>query len=142
MISHCGSSVVMVRCAHMINIQSKYILIVDDSLDQRMLLKMLLESKGYKTQCTSNGEEALSLLRSCKIMPEAILLDLNMPVMGGFDFRQKQRVDPLLKNIPVLVMSGEENTTLTKSKTNVDVIKKPFSISSLMTALARNIQLH
>ncbi|MFN7904888.1 MAG: PleD family two-component system response regulator [Pseudobdellovibrionaceae bacterium] len=121
---------------------SKYILIVDDSLDQRMLLKMLLESNGYKTQYTSNGEEALNLLHSCQMMPEAILLDLNMPVMGGFDFRQRQLVDPLLKNIPVLVMSGEENTTMIRAKTNLDVIKKPFSIGDLMAALARSVQLH
>lgn len=140
--SDCGSSDGVVDCVYMADTLSKYILIVDDSLDQRMLLKMLLESNGYKTQYTSNGEEALNLLHSCQMMPEAILLDLNMPVMGGFDFRQRQLVDPLLKNIPVLVMSGEENTTMIRAKTNLDVIKKPFSIGDLMAALARSVQLH
>lgn len=123
-------------------IQSKHILIVDDSPEQRFLLKHLLESKGYTTESTRNGEEALILLRSRKAKPQTILLDMNMDVMGGLEFRKLQCADPLLKDIPVIVVSGEEDVSSIQIKMNSDVVKKPLSISSLMEVLKRNTKLH
>lgn len=118
-------------------IQSKHILIVEDSPDQQFLLKMFLEANGYTADCTSNGEEALSLLRSNAKRPITILLDLNMPVMGGFDFRRLQRQDPLIKDIPVIVMSAEDNVALTHQKTDADVIKKPVNIANLLEVIKK-----
>lgn len=120
----------------------KHILIVDDSPDQQFLLKMLLETKGYTTECTPNGREALSLLRSTGNMPQTILLDMNMDVMGGFEFRQLQLADPVLKNIPVIVVSGEEDVSAIEMKMESDVVKKPLSISALLNVLERNLRLH
>lgn len=117
----------------------KHILIVDDSLDNQTLLKMLLEAKGYNVDCTSNGEEALCLLHSGTKLPDIILLDLRMPVMDGFDFRQLQCEDPSLKHIPVIIMSGDDNTSVTKLKTNSEVLQKPLNISTLMATLERNV---
>lgn len=123
------------------NNQSKHILIVDDSEDQQILLKMLLEDRGYTTECTSNGEEALTLLRSKKEKPQTILLDLKMPVMDGYDFRRLQREDPFLCDIPVIVMSGEDNIVETKKRTNSDVVSKPLNIRMLMSAIERSTSL-
>lgn len=122
--------------------QTKHILIVDDSSEQRFLLKMLLEAKGYTTECTPNGQEALTLLRSSETLPQTILLDLNMDVMGGVEFRQLQRADPLLRNIPVVIVSGEDNAASIRANMNSDVVTKPLNISSLMAALERNSRLH
>jgi len=122
--------------------QTNHILIVDDSPDQQFLLKMLLESRGYTTECTSNGEEALNLLRSREEMPHAILLDLNMNVMDGFEFRQLQCADPLLRDIPVIVVSGQDDIDSIQAKMNSDVIQKPLSISALFETLERNSGLH
>lgn len=116
----------------------KPILIVDDSKDHQILLKMFLESRGYKVDCTSNGEEALVLLRSAQVLPQTILLDLRMPVMDGIDFRNRQREDPLLKDIPVVIMSGDEDTEQIKIKTGSEVLKKPVSLSSVLETLERN----
>lgn len=103
---------------------------------------MLLEAKGYTTESTPNGKEALTLLRSRTKMPQTILLDLNMETMGGFEFRQLQCADPLLRDIPVIVVSAEDDVTGIREKMNSDVIKKPFSIISLMEALDRIPRLH
>jgi CheY-like chemotaxis protein len=124
------------------NTESNHILIVDDSLDQQFLLKMLLESKGYTTESSLSGEEALILLHSRKKMPQTILLDLNMTGMNGFEFRQLQRNDPLLKNIPVIVVSGDDDVQSIQLKTNTDVLTKPLKINSLLTALKNNTRLH
>lgn len=120
----------------------KHILIIDDSKDQQVLLKILLESRGYTTDFTHNGEEALSLLRSMTKMPHVILLDLNMPLMGGLDFRQIQRNDPALMDIPVVFMTGEEGQAFAIASSCTEVIRKPLTIWSLMDAVERNTRHH
>lgn len=132
----------MVHCYVMEKNQTKHILIVDDCPDLQFLLKMLLEARGYTTECTPNGKEALRLLRSFHVMPQTILLDMNMDVMGGLEFRQTQCADPMLKDIPVIVMSGEGDMVSIGAKMNSDFIQKPLNISSLMAALERNSRVH
>jgi two-component system chemotaxis response regulator CheY len=118
--------------------KSKHILIVDDSLDNQELIKMLLEAKGYTADCMSNGEEALALLKITPRLPDTILLDLRMPVMDGFDFWSHQRANPLIKHIPVVIMSGEKDTQAFYNQVNTEILMKPLNISSLMDAVERN----
>jgi CheY-like chemotaxis protein len=82
------------------------ILIIDDDASIRELLVEVLEEEGYPVQSASNGEEALSILRTLPKLPKLILLDLMMPVMDGWAFRQEQLQDPLLIGIPVVVLSA------------------------------------
>ena len=122
--------------------EDKHILIVEDSPDQRFLLKMLLEAKGYTTECTANGKEALNLLRLSKKKPSTILLDMNMETMGGYEFRQLQCADPLLKDIPVIVFSGEDDVTSISIQMKSEVLRKPLQVSCLLDALKRTSRLH
>lgn len=120
------------------NIQLKHILIIDDAPDQRELLKYLLEAKGYTTECTADGNEALVKLKTSDSHPEMILLDLNMPLMGGFDFRRLQLDDPSIQGIPVVIMSGEDDTEATRLITDTEVLRKPLSLSRLLETVERN----
>jgi CheY-like chemotaxis protein len=120
---------------------NKHILIVDDSADNQQLLKVLLEAHGYTTDSTSNGQEALTLLQTCERLPSAILLDLRMPVMDGFEFQDIKNIDPALKEIPIVVMSGDNESSNAKLKDNTYILQKPFSISSLLEILERNSNL-
>lgn len=124
------------------SIEPKHILIVDDSSEQRFLLKSILEAKGYTTDCTPNGEEALVLLRSKKRMPQTILLDLNMEIMDGFEFRLQQIADPLLRDIPVIVVSGVDDMNSVRAIVNSEVISKPLNISLLLSAVEKSSRLH
>jgi len=81
------------------------VLVVDDDSAVREALAHLLASEGFELDQAENGYEALQLLRE-QPHPDVILLDLTMPVMSGWEFRQVQLADPELSKIPVIVMSA------------------------------------
>lgn len=80
------------------------VLVVDDDLDIREIVSEVLTDAGYKVIVASNGEIALRLLETER--PALILLDLNMPVMDGIEFRRRQRASASLARIPTVVMSA------------------------------------
>src|SRR4051794_32237552 len=84
------------------------VMIVEDDLYTRNTLTLILESEGYEVLQAANGREALNLLLT-QPLPQIILLDLRMPVMNGWEFRQRQRQDARLAGIPVVVISGVED---------------------------------
>jgi CheY-like chemotaxis protein len=83
----------------------EHILVVEDDIDLRATLCDALDLEGYVTICAENGEAALRHLAS-GARPCVILLDLMMPVMDGWTFRQEMLKDPSLASIPVIVMSA------------------------------------
>jgi CheY-like chemotaxis protein len=84
------------------------ILVVEDDADLRETLAAVLEEEGYAVATAANGREALRYLHECP-PPCLILLDLMMPVMNGWEFRQQQQQDPQLSPVPVVVISAVAN---------------------------------
>lgn len=82
------------------------VLIVDDEPDIRHILTLFLTLNGYATVGVANGAEALEHLQHSPELPEAILLDMMMPLMSGVEFRQIQQQDARLAAIPVIIMSA------------------------------------
>ena len=80
------------------------VLIVDDELDTRELLGMLIEGAGYSVRLACSGREAIELLQV--VRPELIFLDLQMPDLNGAEFREQQRQNPLWIRIPTVVVTG------------------------------------
>jgi CheY-like chemotaxis protein len=81
------------------------VLIVEDDHDTREMLGHFLELEGYEVEKAANGREALDALRAADDA-SAILLDLMMPVMDGWQFRAVQRQDESLARIPVVVLTA------------------------------------
>jgi CheY-like chemotaxis protein len=81
------------------------VLIVEDDPDLREMMAQLLTLEGFQAATVSNGREALDYLGD-RDTPEVILLDLMMPVMDGWEFRRRQRQDPDLSRVPVIVLSA------------------------------------
>jgi CheY-like chemotaxis protein len=81
------------------------VLIVDDEPDFRESLASVMRVKGYIVEEAANGTEALDKLR-WGLQPQVILLDLQMRVMTGWDFRVEQLRDPQLATIPVIAMTA------------------------------------
>jgi CheY-like chemotaxis protein len=81
------------------------VLIVEDDRDTREMLGRFLELEGFAVRSAENGERALASLQqdgaAC-----VILLDLMMPVMNGWQFREAQVRDPRLASIPVVVVTA------------------------------------
>src|SRR5258708_307681 len=87
------------------------ILIVEDDISICTVITEILQDEGYLVASVENGAEALAYLQQ-HIHPQLILLDLNMPVMTGWDFRAQQQCDPRLAEIPVIIMSALPNLHL------------------------------
>ena len=83
---------------------SACVLVVDDDAESRPILAKLLRLEGYETMTAANGEEALARLN--ERLPCLILLDMDMPVMDGYEFRERQLKDPRVADIPVLCLTG------------------------------------
>jgi CheY-like chemotaxis protein len=97
-----------------------------------------LQANGFDVATAANGSEALGLLRSTP-RPAAILLDLMMPVMDGWDFRQVQLADSQLRDVPVVVVTaaGFSEETIRLQFGDVEVIPKPVPYLTLLAALGR-----
>lgn len=80
------------------------VLVVDDNELNRDILRRLLESRGHTVECAAGGIEALKLLDEQPV--DIILLDMVMPGMNGVEVLQKLKADPILCDIPVLIVSA------------------------------------
>jgi CheY-like chemotaxis protein len=81
------------------------ILIVEDDRDTREMLERFLQFEGFGVRSAPNGEVALATLHA-GTRPSVILLDLMMPVMNGWQFRQAQAHHPAYSGIPVVVVTA------------------------------------
>lgn len=118
----------------MVQGQQRQVLIVDDDPDIRETFAEALEYAGYAVVNAANGAEALEVLRD--LSPCAILLDLMMPVMDGFEFRLRQRLDPRLAQIPVVVISAGRRAD-PKVIDAAAYLDKPLKLAALLEALER-----
>ena len=87
------------------------ILLIEDDRIEVMKLKRVLskEALNHKLIEAKNGEEALTLLRDKSILPDLILLDLNMPKIDGIEFLKILKADETLKYIPTVVLTTSSN---------------------------------
>ena len=80
------------------------ILVAEDNVVNRELLRELLEARGFNVIEASNGLEALNAMSGS--LPDLLLLDIGMPVMDGFAVARKVREDPRLARLPVLCLTA------------------------------------
>src|SRR5579859_5671182 len=92
--------------------QDDSILVIEDNAFIRSATVRLLRKGGYTVHSARNGQDAFHYLRNHR-MPRLILLDLEMPVMDGWQFRKRQQQDPILSRIPVVILSSEEDLETT-----------------------------
>jgi CheY-like chemotaxis protein len=109
------------------------ILIIDDDAESRETLADLLSTQGYSIAHADNGRRALDYLSHS--IPALIILDLMMPVMTGWEFRARQKSDPRLKPLPVVVMTA---SGLVADIDANAIVYKPIDFDKLMTVVKQH----
>jgi signal transduction histidine kinase len=115
-------------------VRGKLVLLVDDDDDVRRALRPIIELQGHAVIEATNGAEALQRLRS-EPLPQLILLDLQMPVMDGWSLLAERNRDPLLRAIPVIVVSAHDDVERRVSAARASYVRKPFLPSSLVATI-------
>ena len=118
--------------------QAPIVLLVDDEMAVRDVLAWVIQSTGYEP-LTAAGSEGFRLLSEHAERVALVILDLSMHGMDGFRFRELQRLQPRLAEIPTLIMSGrpvlqEEKTRLRAN----EYIWKPARIAELRSLIAEH----
>jgi signal transduction histidine kinase len=119
---------------------SKRVLVVEDDRDILETLDGILRDNGYEVSKATDGREALSCLAR-EVAPDVILLDLRLPVMDGWSFRNVQKRDSHLAPIPVVAMSAD-GTSRAQAISADAFLRKPLDMDDLLATLERVIDEH
>src|SRR6266853_1220711 len=112
---------------------SKLIWAVEDQEDNMQILRDLLTSAGYEIVEAENGEEALKAV--AKQRPDLTLMDIQIPIIDGYEATRRIKADPALRSIPIIAvtshsLSGDEAKA--REAGCDDFVPKPFSRRQLM----------
>jgi two-component system, chemotaxis family, sensor kinase CheA len=115
------------------------ILVTDDSVTSRMLLKNILESSGYQVTTAIDGVDALTALKTNEF--DLVVSDVEMPRMDGFDLTAKIRADKKLAELPVVLVtalsSREHQERGIDVGANAYIVKSSFDQSNLLAVIRK-----
>lgn len=117
---------------------SKRVLVVEDQEDNRQILRDLLANAGYEMIEAQNGEEALIAVQSQN--PDLILMDIQLPVLDGYEATRRIKAQPDLRHIPIIVvtsyaLSGDEERA--RAAGCDAYVAKPYSARRLLETINR-----
>jgi putative two-component system response regulator len=125
-----------------INTERPSILIVDDMPANLELLSTILSKQGYETRLAPGGK--LGLMAAKADPPDLILLDVNMPEMNGFEVCKNLKADTVLKDIPVIFLTGvieAADRIKAFSVGAVDYVTKPFQLQEICARIETHLRL-
>ena len=119
---------------------SRHILVVEDQEDNRQILRDLLGNAGYELTEAENGEEALTAV--AKRRPDLILMDIQLPVMDGYEATRRIRTNPDLKSVPIIAvtsysLAGDESKALAAGCDGY--VSKPYSPRELLAKVRAHL---
>jgi len=108
------------------------ILVVDDDAPTRLVLRLIFERAGYEVVEAQHGADALDLI-SPNLLPDVVVTDLTMPILGGEELIERLRSEPGTASIPIVVVSSdlEAARALQASGLVEAVVDKPFDAATL-----------
>jgi two-component system cell cycle response regulator DivK len=114
----------------------KCILVVEDQEDNRQILRDLLTSGGFDMIEAENGADAITAAQTNR--PDLILMDIQLPILDGYEATRRIKADPALKSIPIIVvtsyaLSGDEDKA--RRAGCDDYVAKPFSPRALLAKI-------
>jgi two-component system cell cycle response regulator DivK len=120
---------------------TKRILVVEDQEDNRRILRDMLTSADYEITEAENGEEALAA--AAKQRPDLILMDIQLPIMDGYEATRRIKADPTLTDVPVIAvtsyaLSGDEEKA--RAAGCDDFVPKPYSPRQLLVKIRQYLR--
>jgi len=119
----------------------KEVLVVDDEEDTLNLVKVILESEGYRVEIASRGLKALEEVRKRK--PDLILLDIRLPDILGYEVCRRLKGNIETEAIPIVMfsasLSGDTRSTALEAGAD-DFLLKPFALEQILEAVKRNLE--
>ncbi|HRF94255.1 MAG TPA: response regulator [Aggregatilineales bacterium] len=109
------------------------VLVADDQLSTAVMLERVFEYEGYRVHKTFDGVSAFEAVQT--LMPDLVLLDINMPGLTGFDVLKKMREDPRTARIPTIIITAIGDFSKVVEGLNLgadDYLKKPFHPQELL----------
>jgi signal transduction histidine kinase len=120
--------------AHRIASNHRHVLVVDDDGDILDALSWILESAGYRVDACTNGKAALDRLQQSPV--DAIVLDLMMPVMNGWEFVTAKKADASIAQIPVVAISADSSAQATAIGAEA-YLPKPLDADDLVATVSQ-----
>ena len=115
------------------------ILVIDDDPDIGIMLKMILEYKGYTAEVADTGEKALQLLATTSY--DVVIMDMLLSGVNGTDLCQRICREPEFNHVPVMMISAHPNAKELCLKAGADdFILKPFDMNEVLLKLRRLLQ--
>lgn len=108
-----------------------HILVVDDVADNSFLLQVLLEDEGYQVEVADSGAAALAKIELAP--PQLVLLDVMMPGMNGYEVAQQIRENVGLPFIPIVMVTGHDQLTLSEDLQVDGFLRKPIEFDDLLS---------
>ena len=120
---------------------SKRILVVEDQEDNRRILRDLLTSVGYQIMEVEDGESGVTAAEAQR--PDLILMDIQMPIMDGYEATRRIKANPELRAIPIIVvtsyaLSGDEDKA--RAAGCDDYIAKPYSPRQMLAKIKEHLR--
>src|SRR5690348_7746957 len=115
---------------------SKRILVVEDQPDGRQIIRDMLAGTDYEITEAENGEEALAA--TAKQRPDLILMDIQLPIMDGYEAMRRIRTDPALLSIPIIAVTSyapDEEKQKARAAGCNDFVPKPYSPRLLLAKI-------
>ncbi|MDH5327936.1 MAG: ATP-binding protein [Gammaproteobacteria bacterium] len=114
------------------------ILVIDDDADIRNLVKIYLNKEGFKVETAADGMTGLEMAR--KIKPDAITLDVMMPGVGGWTILKELKDDPVLKSIPVAMLTMIDDKGLAFALGADDYLSKPIDWEEFISSIKKYVR--
>jgi CheY-like chemotaxis protein len=109
------------------------ILVVEDEPEVRDMVSAVLDDAGHKVVLATNGVEALARLE--EVRPDAILSNVVMPVMDGKELCKEIQAHPEYRTIPVIFLSGTQESIIIEDCKPAALIMKPFDFDELLSVI-------
>jgi CheY-like chemotaxis protein len=114
------------------------ILVVDDSADNVAMISLFLQQQGYRVVTAGNGEDAITI--AAQMMPNLILMDINLPALDGLGATRRIRENEALRDIPIVAITAFGTEGFQRAAYDVGVagyLTKPLDLDRMHQLIAR-----